>query len=560
MIPFNGGVENIRKPVDYEFSLVIVQIPLRSVVRDDLFWSVSQEDETGGSQLLNESYEYLSKCISSIREILSGNSAPVYYLNFAIPTINPWGRLIKKFSPTNIQYVISKLNERMESIVFKEDNSFVIDFDNILNTHGKRFFYEEMFGHFSHGGLRNVEREGSNGTRLESTPSETEYFQSQANVQIFDSVITEVIAGESVRLQQDQVKLIIFDLDDTLWRGVPAELISDLELNNSTSNQETNPYDVGELGYLSEGWPLGLVEAITYCKRRGILVSVVSKNEYEIVEQLFPLIFGERIKLTDFILPQINRKPKEENIGDLMSMLNLLPKNVVFIDDNPIEREAVVMTYPEIRVWGKYFLYTRWWLLTGSIFQVPYITNESSRRQEMTLSRLSNNIEAKGSYDRAQFLASLEIKCTISEVACTRSSEKRARAIELINKTNQWNMSGLKIDVGSMEKYGLEGGRVFGVQVRDRHNSYGAVGFLMIKNNFIDQFVLSCRVFGMGIESFFVRRCMQLLESDVLKYKFVETTWNSPLRHWLDKVAETPGVIHLDYLSSHETMSSIEEC
>src|SRR5262249_43428014 len=133
--------------------------------------------------------------------------------------------------------------------------------------------------------------------------------------------------------QVDSVKVVICDLDDTLWRGVVAE-------------------DGINLVTQLEGWPLGLIEALAYLKRRGVLLAICSKNDEHRIRSLWPSIMCDQLSLSDFAVVKINWEPKSWNVDAILRETNLLARNAVFIDDNPAERQSVINDHPGIRVLG----------------------------------------------------------------------------------------------------------------------------------------------------------------------------------------------------------------
>src|SRR5205085_3701358 len=157
------------------------------------------------------------------------------------------------------------------------------------------------------------------------------------------------------------------DLDDTLWRGVAAEQAEQTEL----------------YGLPREGWPLGFIEALMFLKQRGVLLGIVSKNDEARVRAIWQRIYGDLIQMEDFAVRKINWQPKADNIEAILDEVNLLPKSVVFIDDNPVERAAVTAAFPEMRVLGANPYLWRRILLWAPETQVAALTTASATRTEM---------------------------------------------------------------------------------------------------------------------------------------------------------------------------------
>ena len=553
LIPYNGG-ELDEQELAEKFSICLIQIPLRAIIPDSSFWNASQRSSIENRKVFREFRANIKKLVSMFANSASLLGTPKYFLNFSVPSINPMGLAMRKSSFGNIQHVIARLNEALDSYAHSHDDTYVIDFDSIIAAHGKRFFSDEIFSHFSHGGMRAIESNVGEG-RIESVPPWTAYFQSASQTIIYDSIINQLISLEAIRQRVDPVKLIMVDLDDTLWRGVVGELLPVVSLEKSTADYQQNPYQSGELGHLVEGWPLGLVEALMYCRQRGIILSIVSKNDYATVERAFPLLFHSRLALTDFAVVKINRDPKASNIRDILKEVNVLSAHALFIDDSPIERESVASAFPEMRVWGRHFLLSRWWLLSGAIFQVPVITDETSKRNEMIVGQLARESERFLSSSHEAFLKDAKITCRIFDVTAESDIHPLNRAVELINKTNQWNLSGIKVTGLELTDFVKAGGRIFGASCTDRYTAYGMIAFLLFNGRTLLQFVMSCRVFGMGLESFILRSCMGRLDLDSISFKLASTQLNRPLQEWLGSVSPDGSTLTLQNLQSTEHIS-----
>ena len=221
--------------------------------------------------------------------------------------------------------------------------------------------------------------------------------------------------------QEDPVKLVIVDLDNTLWRGVIAE------------GDEID-------GLTTEGWPLGLMEALVYLKKRGIILAIASQNEDSKIRALWPQVMHGKMAIDDFAVVKINWQPKVENIDEILKVVNVLPRHAVFIDDSPVERFSVQSAFPDMRVLGKYPYYLKRVLLWSPETQVPSITAESAQRSEMIQSQLVRE-SARREMSRDEFLSTLQVKVDTVEVASLEHASF-PRVFELINKTNQFNTTG----------------------------------------------------------------------------------------------------------------------
>jgi FkbH-like protein len=218
------------------------------------------------------------------------------------------------------------------------------------------------------------------------------------------------------------------------------------------------------------------------------------------------------VRLEDFAVRKINWQPKADNIEAILAEVNLLPKSVVFIDDNPVERAAIKAAFPDIRVLGPNPYLWRRILLWAPETQVATITAESAARTEMVQKQVEREGQRKR-LSRAEFLASLEVRAGLHEIVSTADG-RFARTLELINKTNQFNTTGRRWTLQEFTGFFREGGRCFVLDVTDCYTAYGIVGVLLTSGNEIIQFVMSCRVVGMDVEIAAIAGVLQALAID----------------------------------------------
>jgi FkbH-like protein len=279
--------------------------------------------------------------------------------------------------------------------------------------------------------------------------------------------------------QTDAVKLVVVDLDDTLWRGVAAE-------GNEIVSHDT------------EGWPLGFVEALLYLKKRGVLLAVSSKNDDDRVKALWPHIYGGRMEPSDFAVWKVNWQQKPQNMAEILAAVNLLPKNVLFIDDNPVERIRMAEAFPTMRIIGNDPHSFRRVLLWSSETQVPTITDESARRTEMVQSQVKRE-GARQTMSEAEFLGSLAPRVNVFRIFGLEDL-RFLRVLELVNKTNQFNTTAQKWTIKEVAAALNSGTRLYAFEVEDRYTKYGLVGVAFTKGRSVTQFAMSCRVLGLQVE------------------------------------------------------------
>jgi FkbH-like protein len=140
---------------------------------------------------------------------------------------------------------------------------------------------------------------------------------------------------------------------------------------------------------------------------------------------------------------------------------------------------------------------------------------------------------ARAAVSREEFLMSLDCAVTLVEIDSINRPEA-PRALELINKTNQFNTNGQRWGAAATVRFFEEGGRVFAFFVKDRFVAYGLVGAIMVRGAEIAQIVMSCRVLGLGAEIAALRAVIEKIrERDPgarIVGRIAQTEANTPCR------------------------------
>ena len=473
-----GQVPEPPRPLaEYDFQ--IVQVSLRAVLPEGAYFRLSYSDPSAYRQLFEETRERVARSLEALMRWNREAGLLTFACNFIVPQQNPMGRLLPRYDLRNMVYFIEKLNEALAEELARYDNAFLFDLDQIVATYGRRSFQDDVAWHGNHGGALSDFEQERDRERLEAIGPMSEVYPVRT-AEYLGYFWNELVAMYRTVRQIDQVKLVIVDLDDTMWRGVAAELTS---------------YS----GDVIEGWPLGLVETLGYLKRRGVLLAIVSKNDERRANEIWSMIVGEnRLSLGDFAVRKINWRPKADNIEEILREVNLLPRSVVFIDDNPAERFAVQSAFPDIRTFGPNPYLWRRILLWSPETQVAVINAEAAGRTEMVQAQIKRETERK-QLSREEFLATLGVEITLFEIADVADPAFQ-RALELINKSNQFNTTGKRWTAEEAKRFFLDRGRFIVFEVKDRFTAYGIVGVAIVEGTRIEQFVMSCRVAGLDVE------------------------------------------------------------
>ncbi|PRD50966.1 HAD-IIIC family phosphatase [Phyllobacterium myrsinacearum] len=473
---YPGDLTEPPHPIE-EYAFQLIHLPLRTIVPENMLSDIPHTSEEPFREKLWECEQRLIQTFTGALAFTKDTRLTTFVSEYFTPQQNHMGRLLPRYDLRNPTYFVEQLNRKLHELA-REHGAHMVQTDAIAQTFGRKFIQEDLVWNWSHAGYANDWDSIHDTTRIVQPAKLTSLYPFNIEDFIF-GFWSEIHAMYRTLTQQDSVKLVILDLDDTLWRGVIAE--------EGIHNR-----------FVLEGWPLGLIEALKFLKQRGIILAIVSKNDEAKILDLWPQLLKHRLDIDDFAVRKINWKPKAENIQDILNETNLLSKNVLFIDDNPVERESVQAAFPAIRVLGEELYSIRSTLLWAPETQVAYVTQESSRRTEMIQAQVQRET-AKADMTREEFLASLDVSVGIRSIN-TVDDERFPRALELINKSNQFNTTGKRWTVNECLQAFLSGATFEIFEVGDKYTDYGLVGIAIVRNQVILQFVMSCRVVGLGVE------------------------------------------------------------
>lgn len=290
-------------------------------------------------------------------------------------------------------------------------------------------------------------------------------------------------------IQGKSRKVVICDLDDTLWGGIVGD-----DGWNQLILGGHDPVGEALVDFQRE------LKSLT---RRGVILGIVSKNEESVALDAIRQHPEMVLKLDDFAGWRINWQDKAKNIVELMAQLNLGLDSAVFLDDNPVERERVKEALPDVLVpdWPVDKKLYPQALLALDCFDKPGITQEDRQRASMyTTDRKRDELrESVGSLD--DWLEKLQIVVRAQPL----SEENLTRAAQLLNKTNQMNLSTRRMTEAEYLQWSRQPDNwVWTIRVEDKYGDSGLTGLVGMSavngEAQILDFVLSCRVLGRKVE------------------------------------------------------------
>lgn len=512
-ILFNNADEisdRLPRPIN-EYDFQFIQIPARSVIGDGVIRFPEFSSDKLNADIVENARNMLRVMLDSAFKFHRDSNIVTFVQNFIIPQMPAVSGLRRTGTSYDLRRLFMELNFDILEYIEDLDNVYLIDAENIAASMGKRFFFDDTLSFFTHGGFWFSDWIQYERGRLERVPR-LEVISDWQLEQFLDAIWRAIEYNYRIINQVDSIKLVVFDLDDTLWRGLVGDHYGD-----------DGNYPV------PLGWPMGVHEAIHHLKARGILVAICSKNDLALVTDRWDrTVPFDWIKLGDFVSAEIGWEPKAESIRKIMSEVNLTPKNVLFVDDNPVERQAVKSAFPDIRVIGGNPFLTRRVLLASPETQVNTLTAESAQRDEL-IRRGRAREQERAAMSREEFLKTLNCKVELRVVEGPQDKDF-ARAFELLNKTNQFNTTGKRWSLSEINIFFERVGKIFVFTVADRFTAYGLVGVLLVQGAEIIQFVMSCRVLGLGVETSVLHEIARHVRSDtsgaVLTTKTVDTDAN----------------------------------
>jgi FkbH-like protein len=332
-------------------------------------------------------------------------------------------------------------------------------------------------------------------------------------------------------------KGLITDLDDTLWSGILGEIGTDgvsWDLDNHTHMHGIYQQFLGSLA------------------SAGVLIAVASKNDPALVEKVF-----ER---RDMILSKENVYPfevhwsrKSESAQRILTTWNIGPEAVVFIDDSPVEVAEVKAAFPEMEciVFPNNDSQAIWDLLKRmrDLFGENIISEENSIRLK--------SIQGAGPLREAWDVGgdSLDDFLQSADASIRFTFGKQvtdSRALELINKTNQFNLNGKRLSDAAWKTY-LNDPATF-LMTASYEDKFGALGKIAVllgrtegKALRIDSWVMSCRAFSRRIEHQSLKQLFQKFDAEEICFDYQPTPRNGPLREFFTALLGVPPITDLRF-------------
>jgi len=339
---------------------------------------------------------------------------------------------------------------------------------------------------------------------------------------------TTILAAEAAKLISQAIKpaikAVITDLDNTLWGNVIGD--------DGLDGIKLDPYGEGRPFLEMQRFLKDLIAS-------GIPICVVSKNAKENAEEPFLKHPDMILKNQDIVYFHASWEPKHIYVERIIKDLNIGMSAACFLDDSPFEREEVKRFLPDVMVPelpedpDQRVPY----LLETGAFTFPVLHEDDTKRVTHYTNEVKRQEIKEKSVDIGDYLKSLDMVLTAHPITATILP----RAIALVQKTNQFNLSNKRYQANDILKFKeKKDNYVYCFSLHDKFGDSGIISVLMAEkkeNGFhIDTFVLSCRVFGRSVEEAIFEHLLQQLDNRFLSATFVPSQKNILTKKFLEKV------------------------
>ncbi len=454
---FSQEILNLKsKLYDFSPNLTFLILDLRSVLGDLFFFPYSYTEKEK-KELINSK---LNELFEIITFFVKNSNSKLVLTNFNSPSYSSYGIASMK-SNFNLKDMVLYMNKKLQEFTINKNSIFIFDFDAFVSKFGEKnvFNYQNYFF-------------GDIKIDLDYIP----YFANE--------LIPYIIAQLGI-----SKKCIVLDLDNTLWGGTVGE----------------DGFDGIKLGpQLPGNTYLEFQKNLKALKNRGIILAINSKNNFNDAIQVINEHPNMILRKEDFSSIMINWNNKVSNMYEIAQELNIGLDSIVFFDDDPVNRELMRTSLPDILTVelpkdSSEYVNTLHELPEFSMFE---ITDEDSKRSEMYAQQQTRKEFEISTPNLEDLLRNLSLELIIKK----SNNFTNPRISQLILKTNQFNLTTKRYTAEEILNFTNDENIIVGcAQVKDKFGDHGITGVFIIKKLnsnewFLDTFLLSCRIIGREIE------------------------------------------------------------
>ncbi len=492
---YNQITEQLLNPESetYKFNPDVILLWLSTEKLYEDFLDLNIEKRTEFSDLIIDKIEMYWGLIDKY------SNARVVQLNFTELNDNIAGQYSLKITNTFI-YQLRRLNYLLQEKAVLNNKVFLADILSVQLFMGKAAYYDSKLYYSA-----------KMPVSLKSLPY------------IADRV-TDVIMAMQGKIK----KCLVMDLDNTIWGGVIGD-------------DGINGIEIGELG---RGHVFSNIQRwIKQLNEYGIILAVCSKNNEEIAKEPFEKSEDMILKLSDISIFVANWDDKASNIKLIQESLNIGMDSMVFIDDNPFERNLVKQRFPEIEVPDLPDDQSKWlsYLYDKNYFEVAAYSQDSGNRAKQYQAEFERK-KTERSFDSIDdYLQSLEMVGSARKFETSRYS----RIAQLTQRSNQFNLRTVRYTEDEIEKIANDKDYItLYFTLSDKFGDHGLVSVVIMKKKsdkeaFIDTWLMSCRVLKRGMEEYVVNNIVNTAVKngiEVINAEYIPTNKNAMVKDIYQKM------------------------
>jgi FkbH-like protein len=454
---YNEEILNSKSKL-YSFSpdVCFLILDTRNILGDLFYYPYNLSVDKRREFIQNKINE-LNNLIKSFKE---KSNSKLVISNFIIPTYSPYG-IFETKTDYGLQEMVFDLNHKLNNICRDENSIYVYDINGFVSKHGEENVFDFQ-----------------------------QYFFGDVKISLrYIPILANDLLGYIKPTLGLNKKCIVLDLDNTLWGGIVGE--------DGFNKIKLGPQPPGNTYVEFQKYLLSLHE-------RGIILAVNSKNNLDDAIEVIKNHPNMILRENHFGCLKINWNDKVTNLKEIAQELNIGLDSIVFIDDDPVNRDFVRETLPEvltIELPKDPSLYVST-LIGLNDFHVIKITKEDKQRGKMYTQQRMRVESEKNSTSFEEYLKQLNIKIHIKKA----DEFTIPRISQLTLKTNQFNLTTKRYQEEDIKNFSQDKKKIVGcARIEDKFGDNGITSVFIVKKDneeewIIDTFLLSCRVIGRGVE------------------------------------------------------------
>ena len=338
------------------------------------------------------------------------------------------------------------------------------------------------------------------------------------------SAVAELLA----RLLQDRVpkKGLITDLDNTLWRGILGEVGSDgihWDLDHKSQAHGIYQQFLAELA------------------DEGVLLAAASKNERALVDEVFKR--KDLLLTPDRIFPfEVSWSSKATAVSSILARWNVGPDSVVFVDDDPLELAEVQTQHPDVTCLQFPAQDPHGVMALLADLRDRFGKRSVSEEDRLRLQSIRANAELQPASRQTEGFSEALLERADAQLTITMSKHAAdSRTLELINKTNQFNLNGRRVTEGEWHRHLSQPDTfLLAATYKDRFGSLGKIAVMSGRTDGsmlrVDSWVMSCRAFARRVEHQCLRYLYSKLNVTTIVFDYAPTSRNGPIQAFFSEI------------------------